>query len=84
MENMYVLVTISHPVTDAATVDPLAAKPTPIVHTYGPYHYDKANYERRKTIERYADLVRKGLLEVKCCRVQDPERKASFIWGRKP
>lgn len=74
METMYVVVTIY----DSPTTG------NQIVHAYGPFHYDKASYERKRIIGQYPDEITAGDLTVKNIKVLDPENKSSFIWGRKP
>lgn len=57
-----------------------------IIHSYGPYTEQQANYQRRRTLEITGSAARAqgGTLEVHATKILDPERRTPFIWGKDP
>lgn len=57
-----------------------------IIHSYGPYTEQQANYQRRRMLEIAGDTAhgKGGKLEAVATKILDPERRTPFIWGKDP
>lgn len=56
-----------------------------IVHSYGPYTEQQANYQRRRMLEMTKKSLNVGdTFHVHTTKILDPERISPFIWGKDP
>lgn len=53
-----------------------------IVHSYGPYTEQQANYHRRRVLD--TSMAAAGKLTAHATKILDPERRTPFIWGKDP
>lgn len=57
-----------------------------VIHSYGPYTRNQADYQRRRTIAVAESAAEEagGKLLVAVTRILDPEQRSPFIWAKDP
>lgn len=57
-----------------------------IVHSYGPYTEQQANYQRRRMLEIAGSAAhdKGGTLQAHATKILDPDQRTPFIWGKDP